>query len=88
LSFFIQKFILFLLIYKMGGGGSKIILANDLNYNQSLFNATPDKCKYTTAHCDNFVNYKKKEEIIKDDDIIQLITIFIFLLLFFTFKYI
>jgi len=66
----------------MGGGGSKIILANDFKYDESLFDTTPYKCKYTTAHCDNFVNYKKK------DNIIQLITIFIFLLLFFTFKYI
>jgi hypothetical protein len=32
----------------MGGGGSKIILANDFKYDESLFDTTPYKCKYTT----------------------------------------
>ena len=71
----------------MGGGGSKtIIYNNDKNiYQVPDQDNTPNISGLTTAHEGFQIFFRNKHE---NDDIVQLITILLFLLLFFMLKYI
>ena len=69
----------------MGSGGSKEIdYVNDSKPNLPMNDKSPDKRNYTTAH-EGFDIFRDKKNT---NDIIQLVTILLFLLLFFIFKYI
>ena len=69
----------------MGGGGSKEIdYVNDSKPNLPMNDKPLDKKSYTTAH-EGFEIFQERKNT---NDIIQLITILLFLLLFMKFKYI
>jgi hypothetical protein len=69
----------------MGSGGSKDIdYVNDIKLPLQMNDKPPNQKSYTTIH-EGFEIFREKKN---KNDIIQIITIIIFLLLFMKFKYI